>query len=226
MSSKKEVQKNWLRAGMAAVALAVLSMAVVADAGYTGPSWRGDPNTTVQQWSFGDSGTSPSPDTGFPPNPYGTPQTWIVNNAVYSGSIDSHSGVWQLGTGEIDIFIPNNPAAQFQKDIWVELVWKGIDSTFRPEQTMLGFYPDGSYTQLNTTREDTSVGSGWTSSVFKISVWPNPPSEWITIGGDIYVDQVVIDTRCIPEPIPEPATFGLLIGVAFMAIRRGRKIKD
>lgn len=224
MSSKKEMQKNWLRARRVVVALAVLSMAV-ADAGvYAGPGWRGGANTSFQQWSFGDSGTSPSPDGGFPPNQYGTPETWIVNGAAWNaGPIDSsHSGVWQLGTGEIDIYIPNDTVAQFQKDIWVELLWKGINSTFRPEQPMLGIYPDGGYTQLNSTREDTSVGSGWTSSVFKISIWPNPPSEWITIGGDIYVDQVVIDTRCIPEP----ATFGLLIGGAFMAIRRGRKIKD
>jgi hypothetical protein len=199
----------------------VILSAVVADAGvYSGPSWRGDPNTTFEQWSFGDSGTSPSPDAGFT-NPYGPPQTWIVNNAVWgNGPIDSHIGVWQLGTGEIDIFIPNNLAAQPRKDIWVELVWKGINLTFRPEQPMLGIYPDGGYTQLNTMREDTSLGSGWTSSVFKINVWPNPPSEWITIGGDIYVDQVVIDTRCIPEP----ATFGLLIGGALMAIRRRRKV--
>jgi hypothetical protein len=221
-------KKNRMAGRQTPLLAVILVMAVLipATAVNAGPSWRGDPNTTVEQWSFGDSGTSPSPDTGFPPNPYGTPQTWIVNNAVWNpGPIDSHIGVWQLGTGEIDIYIPNNPVAQFQKDIWVELVWKGINLTFRPEQPMLGIYPDGGYTQLNSTREDTSE-SGWTSSVFKISVWPNPPSEWITISGDIYVDQVVIDTRCIPEPIPEPATFGLLIGGAFMAIRRGRKIKD
>jgi hypothetical protein len=224
MSSKKEVQKNWLRARRVVAALAVLSMAVVDASGYAGPGWRGGANTSFQQWSFDNNNMNPLPDTGFPPNPYGTPETWIVNGAAWkAGPIDSHSGVWQLGTGDIAIKIPNNPAAQLQKDIWVELLWKeGFDSTFRPEQPMLGIYPSGSYTQINTTREDTSVGSGWTSSVFKISIWPNPPSEWITIGGDINLDQVVIDTRCIPEP----ATFGLLIGGAFMAIRRGRKIKD
>lgn len=139
---------------------------------------------------------------------------------MWKDNLDSYSGVWQLGTGEIDIYIPNSSAAQPWKDIWVELVWKGVNLTFRPEQPMLGIYPDGSYTQLNTTREDTSLGSGWTSTVFKINVWPNPPREWITIGGDIYVDQAVIDTRCIPEP----GTIALLgVGSAFFVSRRKKK---
>ena len=215
MEKKKLIGKTFV----GTVLLAVLIAATAVNASYTGPSWRGGSNTTFEQWSFGDSNTAPLPDAGMH-NPYGTPQTWINSSAVWNSFVDTHSGAWTLGTGEIDINIPNNPAAQTQKDMWVELIWKGVNLTFRPEQPLLGVYPAGGYTQLNTAREDTPLGDGWTSTVFKIGIWPNPTSEWIVINGDIYVDQLVVDTRCVPEP----ATLALISTGAFMAIRRKKSV--
>jgi hypothetical protein len=71
-------------------------------------------------------------------------------------------------------------------------------------------------------RTDYSPVNGWKQSLFQIDIKPNPFEEWIVIKGDIVVDSVTIDTICTPEP----TTLGLLIGGAFMAIRRCRKIKD
>jgi hypothetical protein len=222
MESKK-VQKSWLRTGVAFVALIVLSMAVVADASYAGPSWRGGAGTTFEQWSFPDSSTSPSPDAGYV-NPYGTPSLWVGDRAMYFSSFDSRTGVWAPKTDEIDLQIPNNPNTgdDTQKTIWAEITWKvaGLDTrTTHDDSLMVGVDPEGGYTGMNFTRSDTSLGNGWFSTIVKVDIWPNPLSEWITVKGDIYIDEITIDTKCIPEP----ATFGLLIGGAFMAVRKKQK---
>ena len=225
MNSKK-IQKNWLRTGTVFVALVVLNMVVVADASvYTGPSWRGGPATTFEQWSFSDSGTSPSPDAGSV-NPYGTPQLWVGDRAVYFPSVDTYSGVWALKTDEVDVQFPNSSDTEngTEKNIWVEITWKvaSLDSrTTYDDKLMVGVDPAGAYTEMDFTRSDTSLGDGWFSTVVNVDIWPNPTSEYITIKGDIYIDETTIDTRCTTTP--EPATFGLLIGGAFMAVRRKQK---
>ena len=58
---------------------------------------------------------------------------------------------------------------------------------------------------MDMSRNDTTE-AGWTLSVFRINLYPNPPEEWFTIKGDIIVDHLAIDTRCLPEP----ATVALL----------------
>jgi hypothetical protein len=223
MNSKK-VQKNWLRTGAVFVVLVVLSMAVVANASVYPPSWRGGAGTTLEQWSFSDSSTSPSPDAGNLHNPFGTPSLWIGDRATYFASFDSHTGVWAPKTDEMDLEIPNNPVTgdDTQKTILAEITWKvaGLDSrTTHDDSLMVGVDPEGGYTEMDFTRSDTSLGNGWFSTVVKVDIWPNPLSEWITVKGDIYIDEITIDTKCIPEP----ATLGLLIGGAFMALRRKRK---
>jgi hypothetical protein len=223
MNSKK-TQKNWLQAGMTFVVLVVLSMAVVADAGvYTGPSWRKGTGTTFEQWSFSSS-TSLSPDAGSF-TPYGTPELWIGDRAAYFSTVDTYTGVWAPKNDEMDFQIPNNPnnAAGTEKHIWAEITWKvaGLDSRTSNDSLMVGVDPGGVYTAMDFTRSDTDLGNGWFSTIVKVDIWPNPISEWITVKGDIYIDEITIDTQCIPEP----ATFGLLIGGALMAIRRKRKIQ-
>jgi len=229
MDSKK-VQKSWLRTGAAFVVLVVLSMAVVADASYTGPSWRNGAGTTFEQWTFPNSSPSPdsgtSPDTGWH-NTFGTPELWVEDSSTggrstYYASIDSHTGIWTPGSDEIDLQIPNSSAtgAGTEKHIWAEITWKVDGAITRvPDSLMVGIdpaYPTGSYTEMDFTRSDTPLGSGWYSTVVMVDIWPNPISEWITVKGDIYIDEITIDTQCIPEP----ATFGLLIGGAFMALRK------
>ncbi|MGD0571812.1 MAG: PEP-CTERM sorting domain-containing protein [Sedimentisphaerales bacterium] len=224
MSNKKvRAQKNWLRTGMTFVALVVLSMAVVADASYGGPSWRGGTGTTLEQWSFSSSSTDSFPDSYN--NTYGEPELWVDGSTTYFSSKDTYNGVWTLGTGDIAIEIPNNPnnAAGTEKHIWTEITWKVAGLVARvPDSLMVGVYPEysvGDYTEMDFTRSDTSLGNGWFSTIVKTDIWPNPTSELITITGDVYIDEVTIDTQCIPEP----ATFGLLIGGAFIAIRRKTK---
>ena len=44
------------------------------------------------------------------------------------------------------------------------------------------------------------LGYGWYETTFKWEIRPNPPDEFFVIGGNILVDELVIDTWCIPEP--------------------------
>ncbi len=56
---------------------------------------------------------------------------------------------------------------------------------------------------LDTVRTNPDA-DGWVTEVLKFRLEPNPPWEILTMGEFIsypaYVDQVVIDTICIPEP--------------------------
>jgi hypothetical protein len=227
MESKK-AQKSWLWTGMVFVALVVLGTAAAVDASvpaYAGPSWRNGLGTTLEQWSFGDGSVTPSPDPLTLHNTYGTPELWVGSRATYYDSIDSYKGVWTPGTDEIDIQIPNtdNTGSNTYKNIWIEITWKAAGLTVRPHlpsNPMVLVDPDGGYDAMNFTRSDTLINdSGWYRTIVMVDIWPNPISEWIAIKGDIYIDEITIDTRCVPEP----ATFGLLIGGAFVALRRKLK---
>ncbi len=214
MSSNK-IQKNWLRAGMAFVALIVL-MACSTDA-LSSPPWNPGPTTTHESWSFPVWNYGPVlPDAGWD-NDFGTPQLVVSTASQWSSSVGQHNGVWTL-SGEMDFIVPNYRVAQPEKDIWVEVTWKGAGLSYLPDKPLLGIECD--YDRVVIERQETPLTDGWTTTLFKLNVYPNPSTEWIVLKGDILVDSVTIDTICIPEP----ATLGLLIGGAFMAIRRKHKV--
>ena len=213
--NSNRVQRSWLRAGMTFVALVVL-MVCATDA-LSSPSWNPGPTTTYEKWSFSAWNYGPVlPDAGWD-NDFGTPQLVISTSSQWSSSVGQHSGVWTL-SGEMDFIIPNYPdVTRPEKDIWAEVTWKGAGLSYLPDKPLLGIECD--YDEVVIQRQDTVLGDGWTTTLFKLNVYPNPTTEWIVLKGDIMVDSVTINTICIPEP----ATFGLLIGGAFMAIRRRQK---
>ena len=186
---------------------------------FAAPSWRGTQGSTFQQWSFWDSSTSPSPDAGYV-NPFGTPSLFIGDRAAWSLSVDSYTGVWATKTDEMDLQIPNNTATGdgTEKTIWAEITWKVAGLVARiPDSLMVNVDPEDSYTTINFTHSDTSLGNGWFSTVMIVDIWPNPTSEWIIVKGDIYIDEITIDTQCIPEP----ATIMLLtLGGLFLRKRK------
>jgi hypothetical protein len=214
MNSRK-VQTGWLRAGvvfavlfvLAACSTAVLSAPVV------------NPYETYQQWSFSAWNYGPVlPDAGWN-NQYGNPLLVISTGSNWSESVGQHNGVWTL-CGEMDFIIPNYPnTTRPEKDIWVDVIWKGAGkNSFIPDKPLLGIECD--YDSVTIRRDDVfRFDDGWTTTRFTLNVFPNPSSEWIVLKGDIMVDSISIDTICIPEP----ATLSLLIGGAFMAIRRSIK---
>ena len=196
--------------------IVILCTAVILGAGSTAfadlvPPWRGDDGSTFQQWDFSTNNPTPPPDVVD--NPYGTPLLRVTS----IGDWIPGPGAWPL-SGEIDVYIPNWPELRPEKEIWLQLTWKATDvDPFLPNEPLIGVAP---FTSMNIFHmEDQDLGNGWVHTPFKINIWPNPFEEWITIKGDILVDQLTIDTICIPEP----ATLALLgIGGLITLIRKRR----
>ena len=226
MNRNKTTDRQILAVALATMILSTTAFAAIG--GFSDPSWRGNSNTTFQQWTFSaDSRENVPPDSysSNPPSTHGS-SLYVDTSYFWQPSISGAGGVWPLG--ELDIFVPNFPNGT-EKQIWIQLTWQGAgNSTYMPDQPAVSVVPDYSsdpapYLITYMPRKDYPLvvnGNNWNQSLFQIDIKPNPSEEWIVIKGDILVDKVSIDTRCIPEP----ATLGLLIGGAFMAIRRKRKV--
>ncbi len=201
--------------------VAILAVTAQAGAGTYPPEWRGNSGTTFQQWSFSSSGrVNVQPDAAGLNNQYGDPFVWVGDRAVWNDS-----GAWAMITDEMDIFIPNNPQLQDQKQMQIEIVWSQGGQGFLPKRPLLSVYPqyeDSSkivFPDISILDQQAVAGTNLVKTLFGVDIEPNPMNEWIVIKGDIVIDHLAVDTYCIPEP----ATLGLLIGGAFMAIRRKQK---
>jgi hypothetical protein len=198
---------------LALLMVAAWSVPALADDLYP-PPWRGQDGSTWQGWDFGTSDPNPLPDLGD--NPYGVPATQIYPGVgqVWQPELNGRIGVWPL-SGEIWIEIPNRPEPLPYKDIWIQLTWEEQAPGNRPiVQTTAPEAVDG------TLEQEIAVGPGlWKHSIYTIRLEPNPSSETILISGGIDMDQLVIDTICLPEP----ASLGLLaLGALVMSRRRSR----
>jgi hypothetical protein len=185
------------------------------------PPWRGQPGTTMQQWKFSVDNRQPLPD--LVNNPYGVPAMTILPFPAQPGWYDSYGvplprqGVYPL-SGQIDIDIPNAPLTNEFKEIWIQLVWTPMPEVPLGEPGIL-ITALGSQVTSSTVLHETCAGEPWNYTEWKYILEPNPPTEHIRITGDILVDQLVIDTRCAPEP----ATMALLgLGGLGMLFRRKR----
>lgn len=177
-----------------AVGIAVVAPSVALADDLFPPPWRGQPGTTLAEWEYLTPNPNPLPDLLV--NPYGMPTT-----SVYPGvgqawwpTLNGRDGVWPL-SGEIWIDIPNQPLPNPYKEIYIQLTWEPqapgntpFVMTMQPQQvsaTLVGQMP---------------LGGLWMHSIYTIQLQPNPSWEQILITGGIDVDELVIDTICIPEP--------------------------
>jgi len=175
------------------------------------PPWRGQPNTTFGLWEFYTPNPSPLPDEGH--YPFGPPSMAIYPGVgqVWQSEWNGRTGVWPL-SGEIWLGIPNSPIQRPWKDIHIQLTWGPQAPGNTP--IVMSTQP---ISVPGTLVQTTPLGSGWFHSVYTIRLEPNPSWEQILITGGIDVDELVVDTICIPEP----ATLGLL-GLGLVAIWRRR----
>jgi len=194
----------------------VSAPAVIAD-DLNPPPWRGQPGSTMQQWEFNTPASPVAPDISV--NPYGMASATPEPGELQSWQMQwgGREGVWPL-SGTIEVIIPNRPEPNDYKDIWVQITWAKQVSLSMPFVKDLGSGITGQLVQT-IPLEPTGLPwpqDQWYHSTYLIHLPFNPPIETVKIDGTIMVDQLVIDTICVPEP----ACAGLLALAGLVAIRR------
>jgi hypothetical protein len=186
------------------------------------PSWRGKLSTTSQMWEF--STLQPNPILPDGPAPGGQPPLPSTKLSVTTGPTpwdhwmsvyQNRQGVWPL-SGKIDVTVDDHNPPNEVKYVWVQITWISQDVGEHPILENLNPAPVGPPTLVATV----PLADGWFESTYSWEIRPNPPDESFTITGTINVDELVIDTWCIPEP----ATVALLAtGGVLMLLRRTRR---
>lgn len=179
------------------------------------PPWRGDPGSTFGKWEFSTNDPNPLPEPGYL-YPWGLPTTSVVPGLLqnWMPEWEGRIGVWPL-SGEIVTDIPNRPLPLPYKDIWIQLTWAQQAPNTWPAVSELRFGVPATLVQ-----ELPLPGGVWFHSTYLIHLEPNPDWERILITGAVNVDEMVIDTICVPEP----TTLGLLVIGAIALFHRRRSI--
>ena len=184
---------------------------------------RGEAGSTFQQWEFLTDDETPAPD--FLDNPYGTPILTVYPAHPWEAEWGGHLGVWPL-SGAIQTEIPNNKVQNDFKLLQIQLTWSTELPIPVSPVVIIESDPTGELTLLDETTISLGLtgvpgaGSDWYHSTYLYEIVPNPNFETITISGTIMVDELVIDTICVPEP----ATMSLL-GLGGLGALIGRKRK-
>ncbi|MHB9035943.1 MAG: PEP-CTERM sorting domain-containing protein [Armatimonadota bacterium] len=176
-------------------------------------SWDGHwqryaPGTTTQAWEFGGL---PGPNTH---NPYGTAQL-----SINGGDISPTGLLIGPNGGSVGIHIPNNSVNNPFKLIYIQVT---------ADKALNGAPIVAAPGTITTTPGPTIYNENPPSAFYTYSwitkIERNPFFEDITLNfyGDTNVEEIVIDTICVPEPSSMAAlvTSGLFAGV--FALRRRR----
>jgi hypothetical protein len=215
----KQLAVSFLTFGLLLCVLVVTATAVV---DIQPPWWRGQISTTSQVWEF----MQPTPLVPIPPDgpaPGGQPplpSTIVIVDPLgpwIPTDPSGRMGIWPL-SGRMDVIVDNhNPPNEF-KWMWVQLTWQPQDPGEIP--ILSGFFPEPSPNYPPTIVREEQLPFGWYETTYTWRIYPNPPDEKFTIGGTINVDQLVIDTWCVPEP----STLILLgVGALVMGIYSQRR---
>lgn len=226
------------------VAACTMAVAAVASTGLETdvlpPEWRGDPNTTLQAWSFDESSNPALIEPEYELNPYGAPSARITTNenCVTPGPLQTfwmeteggRDGVWRIyGSDYLELYLPNAETTNPFKEIWIQLTWSAGSIDRQPI-----FQTSPGYGAIELIQAETVSDSEYYRSVYKIVLEPNPVEEWIWIQPrdcTLYIDEIVVDTQCIPEPssaalIGIGGVFGLLVRRRFPSAERCKEATD
>lgn len=192
------------------------------------PSWRGQPGSTMQAWSFDTDANPAAPD--LINNPYGSATATVTVGMFGSGwqsqlpGFGEQTGYWDIGDiavgPQIVLDIPNNPVALEYKEIWVQVTaWEDISQA--PIVDVPGAMFLGSEQMV---LESVPTGGNWVLNLSKWRIEPNPNQEQVILSAvpmfGAVIDHVVVDTICVPEP----ATILALLAGGIAAVARRRRV--
>ncbi len=186
----------------------------------TPPPWRYGPDTTFQHWDFSSGAGGGAPDGAAPFNPYGTPILTPSDPANFLPSFDPRKDVWAVNDFDpLHFFIPNDNEPENHKELWLQVTF------LSPAVLHMGIAvsaPSGVFTLASS--QLTQLPDGWIHELAIYTIDGCPEYETIDLtppilGTTVFVDQVVVDTRCFPVPAPAAATPML---AALLATRRRR----
>lgn len=186
------------------------------------PAWRFTPGSTVQHWDFSGGAGGGIPDAGPLNNPFGVPVMVPTVGSNWLPFIAGRNHVWDITGGALQFDIPNTGNTVNQKNIQIQVTYLGLAPTVGPGYVVASNF--GLFTPVGAPII-TALPGGWIHEVTNWNLGICPPFERISIfpslaGVNMILDQVVIDTQCIP--IPGPATASLLALGGLCAIRRRR----
>lgn len=195
--------------------------------GFYIPEWRTNPGTTYAEWDFEKipEGDEPSyyhyQEPKYAINPYGEVllQAFASEGKAlircYIDNATSRTGLWPLGY--VNINLEDDPSAHVYKHIQLQMIWSPIDS-LEKEPLVVELKSKTHAIKVDEIQIPDSV---WLQSTFHLDINPSQASHTIHINGDIYLDEIVIDTIGMPEPSTLLFAFSGLSALVFNRKRVG-----
>ena len=179
------------------------------------PQWAGVNSTTTQTWDFDMDPALPI-DGG---NPFGQAEVEFIPAAVYPSEVpglDPEGGTlttWLIDQegGTMIINIPNDPISRARKVIFLQITSTKAPKLGFPVSDPVGTvtYPNGPLGHDNTD---------WYTYNAMIDTDCSQQEEWVTYSfpAGTNIEELIVDTICI-DPVPEPGTATMLVGVVLMS---------
>lgn len=168
------------------------------------PDWRtnGLPGLTFQIWEF-EMDINPAPPT-YQSNVYGSSSCDVYSGEFTNNLPNPDSGNptpvsgWYFPTEDnaLVLTVPNDPAERDSKIIRIQ-----ITSSKAPADTSVGTTPPATLISNTYNMSWQHSTAPWYTYVKDYLIQPNPDSETIAINfpANTIVEEVVIDTWCLPE---------------------------
>ncbi len=207
------------------------------------PDWRGGPGTITAEFDdWGAPGVGPgqvqlgfdqiesNPPLGYAPMQFAAEAHWNSSVVVLENYLGRESvlevnpggGMGPVGFGLVNYAI-DNPLKKIR--LQITFTGQGVMDFYvasGPPIPTLFPWPDEPLTKVDAVvAESYQHDDGWTTSAYDLEIRPNPAWETISLDWGYaspqfnasWIDQVVIDTQCVPEP----GTIGLLLSGGLVA---------
>jgi len=184
----------------------------------------------MQIWEFSTDANPAAPDVDE--NPFGTAvatlyglfdfplrDTWWIDEDF------GHLGVWNVG-GAMGLEIPNHPELQPLKLIRLQMTYDSGPSSPEIEPWIEVVASDGATVTDCQLVQMIALDDIYTHAVYDFTLAPNPHEEIIYIQPrycQIYIDEIVVDTICVPEPSSVLLLAVGAAGIAVLILRRRRR---